>query len=164
MVSFFLADFRAHCDRLHTKNTFSGVGAKHMNGIAERNIKKVAQWAQANMLHLAHSWPKYADPKYWPQAINYATWVFNNLPNTDSGISPNEIWSNMCISDDIFKGLTFLAALSMSWTRRSRMARRSPSGLLVLALASSLAFPKCTLLKSLWSSMSKQRRFLHSFM
>jgi hypothetical protein len=69
----------------------------------ERNIKTVAQWAWANMLHLAHSWPKYADPKYWPQAINYATWVFNNLPNTESGISPNEIWSNMRTSDDIFK-------------------------------------------------------------
>jgi transposase InsO family protein len=61
---FFLADFRVHCDRLHTKYTFSRVGAKHMNGIAERNIKTVVQWAQANMLHLAHSWQKYADPKY----------------------------------------------------------------------------------------------------
>ncbi len=64
MVFFFPANFRVHCDRLHTKYTFSGVGAKHMNGIAERNIKTVAQWARANMLHLAHSWPKYADPKY----------------------------------------------------------------------------------------------------
>ncbi len=40
---FFSTDFRVHCDRLHTKYTFSGVGAKHMNGIAKRNIKTVAQ-------------------------------------------------------------------------------------------------------------------------
>ena len=74
-------DFKAHCDRHNTKYSFSGVGAKHMNGVAERNIKTVAQWARANMLHLAHSWPQYANPTFWPQAINYATWVFNNLPN-----------------------------------------------------------------------------------
>ena len=83
-------EFKAHCDRQQIKYSFSGVGAKHMNGIAETNIKTVAQWACANMLHLAQSWPQYADPKYWPQAVNYATWVFNNLPNMDSVISPNE--------------------------------------------------------------------------
>jgi hypothetical protein len=74
-----------------------------MNGVAERNIKTVAQWAHANMLHLANSWPQYVDPTYWPQAINYATWVFNNLPNMDSGISPNELWSTVRSSNDIFK-------------------------------------------------------------
>jgi hypothetical protein len=26
------------------------------NGLAERNIKTVAQWARANMLHFAHHW------------------------------------------------------------------------------------------------------------
>ncbi len=96
-------EFKAHCDRQQTKYSFSGVGEKHMNGIAERNIKTVAQWARANMLHLAHSWPQYADSKYWPQAINYATWVFNNLPNMESSISPNEVWSNVRNSDDIFQ-------------------------------------------------------------
>jgi hypothetical protein len=55
------------------------------------------------MLHLANSWPQYADPTYWPQAINYATWVFNILPNMDSGISLNELWSTVRSSDDIFK-------------------------------------------------------------
>jgi hypothetical protein len=29
------ADFKTHCDHLQTKYTFSGVGAKHMSGIAE---------------------------------------------------------------------------------------------------------------------------------
>jgi hypothetical protein len=96
-------EFKAHCNHQQTNHSFSGVGAKHMNGIAERNIKTVAQWARANMLHLAHSWPQYADPKYWPQAINYATWVFNNLPNMESGIRPNEVWSNVRNSDDIFQ-------------------------------------------------------------
>jgi hypothetical protein len=97
------AEFKAHCDRHQTKYSFSGVGAKHMNGVAERNIKTVAQWARANMLHLAHSWPQHADPKYWPQAINYATWVFNHLPNRDSGISPNKLWSGVRTQDNVFR-------------------------------------------------------------
>jgi hypothetical protein len=53
------------------------------------------------MLHLALSWPEHADPKFWPQAINYATWVFNNLPNIESGLSPNKLWSSMRQNDDI---------------------------------------------------------------
>jgi hypothetical protein len=55
------------------------------------------------MLHLARSWPQYADSKYWPQAINYATWVFNKLPNMESGISPDELWSNVRNNDDVLK-------------------------------------------------------------
>ena len=55
----------------------------------------VAQWACANMLHLATHWPAAANTKYWPQAINYAVWVFNRLPNLTSGILPNELWSRV---------------------------------------------------------------------
>jgi transposase InsO family protein len=60
------SDFKAHCHCHDMKYTFSGVGAKHMNGVAKRNIKTVAQWARSNMLHLALSWPEHADPKFWP--------------------------------------------------------------------------------------------------
>ena len=80
----------------YQKYNFGAVGAKHQNGIAERNLKTVAQWAQANMLHLATLWPQYANATYWPQAIDYAVWVFNRLPNMESGIAPNEIWSGVC--------------------------------------------------------------------
>jgi transposase InsO family protein len=85
--------FKEHCVRQSQKYTFGGVGAKRQNGVAERNIKTVAQWACANMLHLATHWPQHANSTYWPQAINYAAWVFNRLPNMELGISPNEIWS-----------------------------------------------------------------------
>jgi hypothetical protein len=88
-------DFKQHCSLQNQKYNFGAVGAKHQNGIAERNIKTVAQWARANMLHLATLWPQYAHAKYWPQAIDYAVWVFNRLPNMESGISPNEIWSGV---------------------------------------------------------------------
>jgi hypothetical protein len=57
---------------------FSGVDAKHQNWVAERNIKTIAQWARTNMLHLATHWPQYASLSFWPQAIDYLVWVFNN--------------------------------------------------------------------------------------
>jgi hypothetical protein len=54
---FAAANFQEHCEQQQQKFSFSGEGAKHQNGIAERNIKTVAQWGRANMLHLATHWP-----------------------------------------------------------------------------------------------------------
>jgi hypothetical protein len=92
---FATADLQEHCMRQQQKFSFSGVGAKHQNGIAERNIKTVVQWAHANMLHLATHWPAEAHKRYWPQVIDYAVWVFNCLPNSTSGILPNKLWSRV---------------------------------------------------------------------
>jgi hypothetical protein len=100
---FAATEFKDHCNHHQMKYSFSGVGAKHQNGIAERNIKTVAQWARANMLHLANSWPQCAHSKYWPQAIEYATWVFNKLPNMESKISPDELWSGVRRNDSILQ-------------------------------------------------------------
>jgi hypothetical protein len=56
---FALAEFKQHCALQHQNYSFSGVGAKHQNGIAKCNTKTVAQWARANMLHLALHWPQF---------------------------------------------------------------------------------------------------------
>jgi hypothetical protein len=93
---FVFVEFKEHCVQQEQDYSFSGVGAKHQNGIAERNINTVAQWARANMLHLATHWPQYANSKYWPQAIDYSVWVYNRLvASIDFGIPPNEIWSGV---------------------------------------------------------------------
>ncbi len=81
---------------------FSGVGAHHQNGIAEQNIKTVAQWAHANMLHFAHHWPAKANVRLWPKVIDYALWMFNSLPNLVNGLSPNKIWSSCCAPTEKF--------------------------------------------------------------
>jgi hypothetical protein len=86
--------FKDDCDCLHQLYTFSSVGAHHQNGVAERNIKTVAQWAWANMLHFAHHWPAKANIRFWPQAIKYAVWVFNRMPNLLNGLSSNKVWSS----------------------------------------------------------------------
>jgi hypothetical protein len=84
-------DFREYCNQQQQHYSFSGVGAKHQHGVAERNIKTIAQWARANMLHLATHWPQYASLSFWPQAIDYLVWVFNKMTNMENGLSPNEI-------------------------------------------------------------------------
>ncbi len=86
--------FWADCESHSQKLSFSGVGAHHQNGIAERNIKTISQWARASMLHAAFHWHEHANIKLWPQAVDYAVWVFNRLPSIDHGLSPNELWSN----------------------------------------------------------------------
>ncbi len=87
--------FKSECrESLHQGYSFSGVGAHHQNGVAERNIKTVSQWARANMLHFAHHWPSQVNVKFWPQAIEYSLWVFNRMPSMHNGLPPNEIWSS----------------------------------------------------------------------
>ncbi len=92
---FATANFKAHCERSQRTLSFSDVGAKHQNGIAECNIKTIAHWACANMLHLATYWPQCADSEFWPQTTDYGVWVFNRLPSLDSGITPNDLWSGI---------------------------------------------------------------------
>jgi hypothetical protein len=101
---FFAAtEFKDHCNHHQMKYSFSGVGTKHQNGIAERNIKTVAQRACANMLNLANSWLQSADSKYWPQTIDYATWVVNKLPDMESRVSPDELWSGVCRNGSVLQ-------------------------------------------------------------
>ena len=79
---------------------FSGVGAQHQNRVAEQNIKIVASWVCANMLNAAYYWPAHDLIKLWPIAINYAVWVYNHLPRVDTGLCPNEMWSQSCTTHD----------------------------------------------------------------
>ena len=57
-------EFEEHCVCNKITYSFIGVGAKHQNGVAERNIKTVAQYACANMLHLATHWPQHASVSF----------------------------------------------------------------------------------------------------
>jgi hypothetical protein len=161
---FSLSDFKAHCHRHDMKYTFSGIGAKHMNGVAERNIKTVAQWACSNMLHLALSWPEHADPKFWPQAINYATWVFNNLPNIESGLSPNELWLSMQQNDDILRRAHVFGCPVYVLDAALQDGKKIPKWSPVLALVFFLASRSCIHPKFLLFSMLRPRRYHRSSM
>ena len=71
---------------------FSGVDAHHQNGVSERDIRTVVEWARTLIIHQAMHWPEEAQLDLWPFAMNYSVWLWNNLPNQDTGLSPNEVF------------------------------------------------------------------------
>jgi hypothetical protein len=87
-------EFRGHCNHLGQSLSFSGVGAHHQNGVAERSIGTVSRLARANLIHLQLCWPDRANLNLWALAMNYAVWVYNRLPNDAlGGLSPDEFWT-----------------------------------------------------------------------
>jgi hypothetical protein len=65
-------EFRSDISNQDHELTFSGAGAHHQNGVAERSIRTVTQWASAMLLHLILRWPEVADLKLWPFALDHA--------------------------------------------------------------------------------------------
>jgi hypothetical protein len=72
---------------------FSGVGAHHQNGVAERSIQTVTQWARTEMLQASIHWPDASDLELWPFALAHAVYIWNHLPKRDNLLSPIELFS-----------------------------------------------------------------------
>jgi hypothetical protein len=91
------------------------------------------------MLHLATHWSQHANSTYWPQAIDYVVWVFNRLPNMESGITPNEIWSGVrsprtkLSHSHVFRCPVYV--LNTSLQDRKKIPKWSPCACLGLFLA-----------------------------
>jgi hypothetical protein len=73
--------------------TFSGTGAHHQNGVAERAIQTVTCWARAMLLHLILMWPDKANIALWPFALDHAVYLWNNLTNDSTSLAPLEIFT-----------------------------------------------------------------------
>ena len=71
---------------------FSGVGAHHQNSVSERAICTVVELARTLIIHQAMHWPKEAQLDLWPFAMSYSVWLWNHLPNQETGLSPHEIF------------------------------------------------------------------------
>jgi hypothetical protein len=67
---------------------FAGAGAHHSDGVAERAVGAVVSMAQAVMLHAAVHWPEVSDAALWPQAVQHAVCICNQMPNPSTGLSP----------------------------------------------------------------------------
>ena len=86
--------FRADIEAKTQTIQFSGVGAHHQNGIAERNIKTVTYLARTMLIHMCLHWPDQStELDLWPFALTYACWLWNRIPSPSSGLSPLEIFS-----------------------------------------------------------------------
>ena len=73
---------------------FSGVGAAHQNGVAERSIRTVVDMARTMMIHAAMRSPQGTiSADLWPMAMDHAVWIYNRIPRMDTGLSTRELWT-----------------------------------------------------------------------
>lgn len=88
-------EFRDDCIGQEQSQTFSGVGAKHQNAVAERYIQTLSYWARTMMVHAAIHWPSHGadNLRHWPFAMKHAEWLYNHLPNRKSGLTPLELFT-----------------------------------------------------------------------
>jgi hypothetical protein len=70
--------------------TFSGVGAHHQNGKAERTIQTVVDKARSMLLHISIHWPKAFSMELWPFTMYYAVFIYHHTPRTVDGVTPIE--------------------------------------------------------------------------
>ena len=71
----------------------SGVGGHHHNA-AENAIRIIVNKARTMMFHCALCWPSETDLSLWPLAVNYATHLYNHIPNPATGLAPIEVWTS----------------------------------------------------------------------
>ena len=73
----FMEEIKAEGQRI----TFSGVGAHHMNGVAERSMRTTITKSRTMMPHSMLRWPDQTDVELWPFAMNHATDSNNVIPH-----------------------------------------------------------------------------------
>ena len=86
-------EFNRHILDMEQGFTFSGVGAHHQNGVAERAICTVVTRARVMMLHAALRWPAMTDASLWPMALSHSAHLWNITPKEESGLAPLEIFA-----------------------------------------------------------------------
>ena len=89
--------FKAEVRACNQTIDFSGVGAHHQNGVAERAIGTITRFARAMLLHQAIMWPDRTDLKHWPFAMDHATFLWNHLPRENGKLAPIELFTGVML-------------------------------------------------------------------
>jgi hypothetical protein len=97
-------EFEADLKKRGQTIQFSGVGAHHQNAVAERAIRTVTESSRTMLLHAAIHWPEEVSMDLWPFAWNYALWIWNELPNVKSRMSPEENFCRTKQSNHVIRG------------------------------------------------------------
>jgi hypothetical protein len=92
-------EFRESIDLSFQTLTFSGSGAHHQNGVAERAIQTTTKWARAMLLHHILHWPEAANLELWPFAFEHAVYLWNHIPRKDIKLSPIELFTGAKAGD-----------------------------------------------------------------
>ena len=92
--TFNASEFMEELLKKQQKISFSGSGASHQNGAAERSIKTVVTMSRTMLMHADLRCPEETLSTYiCPMEIYYAVWVYNMIPDIQSRLSAIEIWS-----------------------------------------------------------------------
>ena len=86
-------EYRDDCADKMQSQSFSGVGAQHQNSKAERAIQTIMYMARTFMVHSSLHWTDMGadDISLWPFAVKHAVWLYNRVPNLESGLTPLEL-------------------------------------------------------------------------
>jgi hypothetical protein len=105
--------------------TFSGSGAHHQNGVAERAIGTIFSIARTMIIHAAIRWPEVIEANTWPMAISYAVWLYNHMPKYN-GMSPLDLLCKTTIPRHILKEAHVFACPSYLLVPSMREGKRVP--------------------------------------
>jgi len=92
-TAFTSKEFREHLSHYEQIIRFVGTSAHHHNAIAERSIHTIMSIARTMMLHAAIHWTGMVDATLWPLAVDYAVYIFNQVPNPETGLSPMDVFT-----------------------------------------------------------------------
>ncbi len=86
-------EYRLECKEKGQSQSFSGVGAQHQNARAKRAIQTIMFMACSFMVHASlHLTDRGSDDiLLWPFAVKHAVWIYNRVPNHQSGLTPLEL-------------------------------------------------------------------------
>ena len=88
-------EFQDDLELKDQKIDYSGVGAHHQNGTAERALQTVTKWARSALLHQLLQWPEQATPDLWPFALEHAVHLWNHLPSHHTRLAPVELFTGV---------------------------------------------------------------------
>eukprot|EP00957_Ditylum_brightwellii_P124888 9520710-Ditylum_brightwellii.AAC.1 len=92
--TFSSTEFMFHLATKQQPIRFSGVGTSHQNVIAESDIQTITHMARTLLIHASLRGPSGTiTTNHWPMAMDYAAWVYNNMPAKENGLSLNVLWS-----------------------------------------------------------------------
>jgi hypothetical protein len=86
-------EFWQDCDKKQQSQSFSGLCTQHQNTRAERAIQTVMYMARTFMVHASLHWTDRGSDDFslWPFAVKHSVWVYNQVPNVRSGLTPLEL-------------------------------------------------------------------------
>jgi hypothetical protein len=86
------ADFVKDLNNRNQTTLYSGVGAHHQNGVAERAICTISESTRVMIFPVTIHWPEETKMDLWPLAMDYAVYLWNRMQRKDSRMAPLEIF------------------------------------------------------------------------